>query len=250
VTDQKKQIQWARIGAEGAAIIVSILVAFAIDAWWQERQEQEMGRQFTERLLSDLQNDYESRTTLVAYYQAVIDSANRTVSRLGKRSIDDPAEFVIDAYRATEYAHRPQTRAAFDEIVSSGSLGLIPAAARQAGIVDYYRYDNSLAMREAVRASPYRARVRRLIPHDVQTAIRANCSDLNNEKGEILGFKDNCELGLSRAQIEEAATILLSDQDLLPDLRYHFSVLLSTTPNFRGEVLILESTIRALKAAD
>ena len=32
-------IQWRRIAVESVAIVVSILLAFAIDAWWEERQE-------------------------------------------------------------------------------------------------------------------------------------------------------------------------------------------------------------------
>ncbi len=32
-------IQWKRISAEGAAIVVSILLAFSIQAWWDERRE-------------------------------------------------------------------------------------------------------------------------------------------------------------------------------------------------------------------
>ena len=32
-------IDWKRITAEAAAVIVSILIAFGIDAWWQERNE-------------------------------------------------------------------------------------------------------------------------------------------------------------------------------------------------------------------
>jgi hypothetical protein len=33
------QIPWKRIALEGAVIVVSILLAFAIDAWWDERNE-------------------------------------------------------------------------------------------------------------------------------------------------------------------------------------------------------------------
>lgn len=33
------EIQWRRIAVESVAIVVSILLAFAIDAWWEERQE-------------------------------------------------------------------------------------------------------------------------------------------------------------------------------------------------------------------
>lgn len=35
----EQEIPWARISAEAAAIVVSILLAFAIDAAWQHRGE-------------------------------------------------------------------------------------------------------------------------------------------------------------------------------------------------------------------
>ena len=34
-----RDIPWPRILAEGAAIVVSILLAFSIQAWWEERQD-------------------------------------------------------------------------------------------------------------------------------------------------------------------------------------------------------------------
>jgi len=34
-----QKIPWKRIAAEGVAVVVSILIAFWIDAWWQERSE-------------------------------------------------------------------------------------------------------------------------------------------------------------------------------------------------------------------
>ena len=34
-----RPIPWLRVFAEGAVIVVSILLAFGIDAWWEGRQE-------------------------------------------------------------------------------------------------------------------------------------------------------------------------------------------------------------------
>jgi len=49
-------MSWLRILAEGAAIVASILLAFAIDAWWQERQirdeEQEILQGLKEEFVS------------------------------------------------------------------------------------------------------------------------------------------------------------------------------------------------------
>ena len=44
----RQQIPWLRIGTEGTAIVVSILLAFAIDAAWERR-----GADLIERYLTD-----------------------------------------------------------------------------------------------------------------------------------------------------------------------------------------------------
>lgn len=241
--------EWTAIVVELFVVVGGVFFGIQAANWNANRLEQEEGRLIVERLTVDLRKDLDSRSELVRYYQAVLESGERTVTRLNAESIDDPSAFVVDAYRATEYAHRPPTRAAFDEIISSGKLGLIPADARQAGIIKYFSNDNSTAMREAVRASPYRLRVRRLLPHDVQVAIRAGCSDVVNDRFEIVGFSEICELGLPAERLEDAAAILKSDPELLADLRLHFSVLNSQFPNFLGEVVYLKATIEALESA-
>jgi len=45
-----QQIHWKRVGIEASAIVASILLAFAIDAWWDERQDRKMEREDLERL--------------------------------------------------------------------------------------------------------------------------------------------------------------------------------------------------------
>ena len=46
-------IAWKRITVEAVAIVASILLAFAIDAWWQERNEVEQERELLQALLDD-----------------------------------------------------------------------------------------------------------------------------------------------------------------------------------------------------
>ena len=40
----KSNIQWPRILAEGTAIVLSILLAFTIDTWWQDHKEADAQR--------------------------------------------------------------------------------------------------------------------------------------------------------------------------------------------------------------
>lgn len=49
----QRQIPWLRIFAEGTAIVISILLAFAIDAWWQRRAELEQAHILIAGLYAD-----------------------------------------------------------------------------------------------------------------------------------------------------------------------------------------------------
>lgn len=244
-----KNRDWGFVVAELLIVVAGVFFGIQAANWNTDRLEQEEGRIITERLLADLRKDLASRQMLVSYYEAVAEAAERTVKRLKDESIDDPLAFVVDAYRATELAYRPTTRATYDEVVSTGRLGLIPEAARQARFSDYYRNDFSLLAREAFRVSEYRRRVRRSLPYEIQTAIREKCGDIRNERFEIIGFKNDCDLGIPAEQLTQAAATLRSDPELLSDLRYLFSELNGTPNSIRGEVVILEASIKALEEA-
>ena len=47
-------IEWRRLITEGVVIVASILLAFAIDAWWDERQQADNARDQVARVLAEL----------------------------------------------------------------------------------------------------------------------------------------------------------------------------------------------------
>jgi hypothetical protein len=47
-------IPWKRTSAEGVTIVISIVLAFAIDAWWDERQERRDELEILDRLQAEL----------------------------------------------------------------------------------------------------------------------------------------------------------------------------------------------------
>ena len=49
-----QNIPWNRLVVEAAAIVVSILLAFAIDAWWDDRQQRNEEQTILKALLDDL----------------------------------------------------------------------------------------------------------------------------------------------------------------------------------------------------
>ncbi len=65
---KRHALPWRRILAEGAVIVGSILVAFAVDAWWDRSQAEDLERDFISALLEDMvQNRAEMETLLASH---------------------------------------------------------------------------------------------------------------------------------------------------------------------------------------
>ena len=52
--NKSQEIPWKRLFVEATAIVASILIAFAIDAWWQDRTEHIVEAQYLRALREDL----------------------------------------------------------------------------------------------------------------------------------------------------------------------------------------------------
>lgn len=48
-------LPWSRLFAEFTVIVASVLIALAVNSWWERRQERNHAREYVERLLADLQ---------------------------------------------------------------------------------------------------------------------------------------------------------------------------------------------------
>ena len=176
------------------------------------------------------------------------ESAERANTLLAQRA-SDPTALMVNAYRATEYAYTPPRRSTWDEVVSSGDIGLLPRAAVEGGISDYFASDVALASLRELRVSSYRRRVRSAISHNVQKAIRIGCGDVRDANQDITRFRDDCRLDASAQEIATSALALRRDPGVTADLRYQFSEITSARANLRGVVTRLESALRGLRQA-
>jgi hypothetical protein len=76
----KEQVPWLRIFAEGVMIVFSILLAFGIDAWADERQEQ--GRY--QDLLDAVHSDFSSTRSLLSASMSQGEEARARLRALGR----------------------------------------------------------------------------------------------------------------------------------------------------------------------
>ncbi len=118
-------ISWHRIFAEGAIIVASILAALAIDAWWDERQE-EKDRQ---ALISALKLDFETTRDRLRESITHADDLNARASAYlwpsennQPATIDELRDFIGGAFRKIDFE---PALAAYESAVTSGRIGLL-----------------------------------------------------------------------------------------------------------------------------
>ena len=87
MTDEQR-IPWKRLYVEAAAIIASILLAFAIDAWWEDRQERVLEQQYLASLKADFQVDIEELDKAIALAKSRAQLGRLIVSTIDKELVE------------------------------------------------------------------------------------------------------------------------------------------------------------------
>jgi hypothetical protein len=125
--DANRNIPWPRIAVEGAAIIASILLAFSIDAWWENKQQHDAEQVVLETLLEDLRDKQDLLNEMNRYSQAIVKSIEMLL-QIGTGLQDRPSNEVIDQLIGDTWWESSESvweSAPMNLLVAGGNLSLI-----------------------------------------------------------------------------------------------------------------------------
>ena len=122
----RQVIQWQTIAVEAAAIVVSILLAFAIDAWWAGKRENDVEQEALQALRSDFILSREQMGQVLRSLKG----AREDFAIFQSASPAELNEFNADAIQLTltglSKNHTfDQVTATLDALANDGRLGLI-----------------------------------------------------------------------------------------------------------------------------
>ena len=137
-----QNIQWKRIVVEAAAIVISILLAFAIDAWWEDHQR----KSEEQVILASLYKEAQEIVSLIdetRIYTAGLRDATRRVYNVAAASESEVTDAEIDQFLVELLWHiNPSVTNApvLESIVGSGDLEVISSGElrRQLGSVTVF----------------------------------------------------------------------------------------------------------------
>jgi len=211
------------VAVELVVVVVGVFIGVQASNWNAELETNAKARDFTERLRNDLREEAWSYEMQVSYFTQVHANAVRAADALeGLQPLSDEA-LLVAAYRATQYNSNVRRRATYDELTSTGEIGLVRDPALREIAMRTFTSEIFTEVVIKAQTSRYRAHFRELIPHDVQHTIAAACGDHLTPVGDYKAIVDAldypCSTGLSAAAIAKSAAIVRGDPELLAALR-------------------------------
>jgi len=120
----KDRGRWLSIGAEASAIVAGILIAFAIDAWWEERQEDRWQREQLAAIRDEFEANLESLGRVVRMDEGIAENISELLAEARPREIG--ATFEIPSATLASLIHwrtSDISTGSLDALLASGRLG-------------------------------------------------------------------------------------------------------------------------------
>lgn len=244
LTKHVKDQNWFAVGLDFAIVVIGVFIGIQVANWNDVQVDKRLGRQYMDRLVVDLRNDLSTYTAQQAYFEQVLGSIEEA-DRLLEENNPDPEALVVAAYRASETANTVSNTATWDQMVSSGHIGLLRNLKLERGLAEYYKYQRDTGTRRLFD-STYRQTVRSLIPLAVQLAIREGCSDKLDPKYTTIGFVPECVVDAHTELLGTTAQAIRTSRIIRETLRAHYSAVAIATYNSSGNVAQIEELLEAL----
>lgn len=120
-------IPWKRVAAEATAIVGSILLAFWIDAWWEENQDRREEHVMLVAILDEFRDKKDVLQYATRINRSILEST-RTLQRLASMPDQKPDPDLVDRLLADLSWVEDEsdwTSATLDGFIASGGISLV-----------------------------------------------------------------------------------------------------------------------------
>jgi hypothetical protein len=214
---------WTAVVIELVVVILGVFIGVQVSNWNADLETDRKAALFTSRLKADLREEAWGYEMQVGYYEQVRRNAMAAEDALaGRGSLSDEA-LLVAAYRATQYNAYIRRRATYDELTSTGEIGLIRETALRELAMRTYTAEVFDEIVKHGRSSEVRNAFRKAIPRDVQTTLNERCGDHLVAIGDYAAIEQvldyPCTTTLPAAAIASSVAILRADPNFAAALR-------------------------------
>jgi hypothetical protein len=190
--EQARDQNWFLIVIDFVIVVAGVFVAIQASNWNDARKERAEERRYYAQIIDDLQADQGALQDAQRKATALDIAAENTLRamREGIPSGTTPGRFARDIHLAGYLYIPPTVRRSYDELISTGNLGLLRSDKAKAAIAKYYSYfDEMRQWDELMRSqqSRYWAATAGVLPRSVlQDVLNERIPKLSDAEGAAI----------------------------------------------------------------
>lgn len=237
---------WSAIAIELAIVIVGVFIGTQVSNWNDERIEQAETVQVLRGLEPELRNVIANMKIVSDYFDVTRKFGDTAFAGWrGDPGVSD-RDFVIAAYQASQIIYLGVDNASWSEIFGGDRLRTLGNQDLRDKLAVLMTADFAAMDREI--STDYRRNVRKIIPEDIQDAIRARCGD-RRVGPAFIGLPPTCTIDLPDDRFASAAADLRAHPELVGELRWHFAAVAGYVENVENTARLARETLPLLAKA-
>ena len=134
--NESQNIPWKRLSVEAAAIVASILLAFSIDAWWDEWRDSQRESEILVALKNDFQQNRDILQDTLAFNVDSLETVRNFSDQIAASQVI-PADFDLLYARSVQLRFFQPVSATYESLISGGDFALIRNDASRAALVKW-----------------------------------------------------------------------------------------------------------------
>ena len=144
------QIRWSALALEAVVVVGSILLAFTLDSWWQDRERDQMADELRAALVVDFARNRTSIDSVILAVEKKVTTANDVLLReVLVRDGDVSVDSLVTGYLAlASFVPFLTTNGTYRAAVSSGDVRLLRNDSLTIALADYQEYHDFLSIQD------------------------------------------------------------------------------------------------------
>ena len=207
--NREDRLPWRRLAVEFVVITVGVLLALFADSLYESWGERRLAEEYRIRVLSEAQEIGEALEYLKAHTEAIQIEADALVPFFEEGAVPtDSLRTVIRLYNSSRRSSRSSPKSAYEDLVATGNLRTFGDPELRSLLKRTYQLSSAIEG-DAHYAYDYRQMVRKLIPLQVQLAVRYQCPP------PAEGGLADCEIDLDRFEPKPVFQMIGEQRDLV-----------------------------------
>ncbi len=208
-----------RIVGEFLLVVLGVLAALMVDAWIEQRHDDNLRQEYLARLTDDLEADRQNLEYRISFFTSVHAFGLQTLENLRSDSPVDQDAILAAYYASENFEFRP-IQNTYEDLQSTGNIRLLDDIELRLALASYH---GLASVAGTNLEESYRKLVRGVIPWKIQAAIREHCPTAEQNDEVPTGFPPCTLAGISADEVNAVFAALRAYPGIFEILTYRVS---------------------------